>query len=210
MHSLAMILALAVGSGEVNGAVQAQAKSSLRGVELGSSIAELQECPKRANPPIPSLTYISPLESDFPAEMKGVRCFQRTDSKPLLPGAASLKVANLPFLKGAGTDVAVNLLNEKVEYVEMQFLQVHSTAILSALTEKYGKPTKSKNATYQNGFGRSFTGVTATWNMPGAVLTFTQFDREKDWGRVDLMSEVYRARLSQSHDSAVQEIKDKL
>ncbi|MGH8554041.1 MAG: hypothetical protein ACREUD_00420 [Gammaproteobacteria bacterium] len=205
-----MVLALASGSADAGPAAEAQIKSSLRGVELTSSLDGLKECPKRDNPVIPSLTYISYLDSDFPPDMKGVRCFQYTDTKPLLPSASSYVIANLPLLKGAGTDVTVNLLANKVQYVEMRFLQHHSSSILAAVTEKYGKPTTSKDVTYQNGFGQSFNGVTATWNMPGAVLTFTQYDGNKDWGRVDLMSNLYRARLNQSHDSAVQDIKDKL
>jgi len=147
MKPSAMVLVIAAGVASEGGAAS-QIASSLRGVELGSGVADLRECPRRANPAIPSLTYISHFEPDFPAEMKGVRCFQTTDETPLLPSASALVVSNLPFLKGAGADVTVNLVEGKVEYIEMQFLQQYSSTILSALTEKYGQPTASEDVPY--------------------------------------------------------------
>lgn len=189
---------------------QEGASGALRGVELGSSTQGIKECPKSKNPVIPSLKYIAPFESDFPAEMKGVRCYQTTDKRPLLGSASSLVVANLPMVKGAGSDVTVNLLNDKIEYIEMRFSQHHSQAILTALTEKHGKPTTSKEVAYENGFGQTFSGTVATWDNPDSTLTFTQYDGDKDWGRVDLMSDLYKSKLGQSYDSTLQEIKDKL
>lgn len=209
MQTAAMVLALAIAGAGGDGAAP-QSASSLRGVELGSGVAELKECPRHANPVIPSLTYISHMDPEFPEDMKGVRCFQSTDKRPLLSSASSLVVSNLPFLKGAGTDVTVNIVGGKIEYIEMRFLQHHSSTILSGLTEKYGKPTTSKEVPYQNGLGQSFTGTVATWNVPGAVLTFSQYDGQRDWGRVDLMSDTYSAALVNRHDSAVQDARDKL
>ena len=209
MQLLAMILAIASGT-TGGGDSQPQGASSLRGVELGSSIVGLEECPRHANPVIPSLTYISHMDPEFPPEMKGVRCFQNTDQRPLLPTASSVVVSNLPFLKGAGTDVTVNLVDGKIEYIEMRFLQHHGSTILSALTEKYGKPTTSKQVPYQNGLGQSFNGTVAKWNVPGAVMTYSQYDGQRDWGRVDLMSNAYSDRLARRHDSTVQDAMDKL
>lgn len=209
MQTVAMVLALATGVGGGDSAAS-QSAASLRGVELGSGVAEIKECPRHANPVIPSLTYISHMEPEFPGEMKGVRCFQSTDKKPLLSSASSLIVSNLPLLKGAGTDVTVNTVAGKIEYIEMRFLQHHSSTIFSGLTEKYGKPTASKEVPYQNGLGHSFTGTVATWNISGAVLTFSQYDGQRDWGRVDLMSDSYSTALVNRHESAVQDARDKL
>jgi len=184
--------------------------SSLRGVSLASSIEQLKECPTRANPAIPSLKYISDFEADFPPDMKGIPCFQDTDAKPLLPSASAVVIANLPRIKGAGSEVTVNLLAGKVEYVQMRFLQSYSSSILDALKSKYGKPTTLKNVVYQNGFGQTFNGSNATWVMKDAVLTFVQFDGERDWGRVSLVSNRYAHYINKSQDAAVQDIKDKL
>jgi hypothetical protein len=119
-------------------------------------------------------------------------------------------VSNLPFIKGAGADVTVNVVEGRVEYVEMRFLQQYSATMLSALTEKYGQPATSRDVQYQNGLGQAFSGVVATWNVPGAVLTYSQYDRSKDWGRVDLISNTYSAQLVQQHESKVQDVKDRL
>lgn len=189
---------------------QDPANGALRGVDLGSSIQSMKECPLSKNPVSPIFKYIGNFESDFPADMKGVRCFQTTDTKPLLSTASSYIVANLPMIKGAGSEVIVNILNDKIEYIEMRFLQHNSQAILTALTEKHGKPTSSKDVLYKNGYGQTFSGVTATWKNPDSTLTFTQYDGDKDWGRVALMSNLYKSRLNQNYDSSLQDMKDKL
>lgn len=209
MQTAAIVLAFAAAvAGDEHAAPQSA--DSLRGVELGSGVADLKECPRHANPAIPSLTYISHMEPEFPDEMKGVRCFQSTDERPLLASASSLVISNLPFLKGAGTDVTVNIVDGRIEYIEMRFLQHHGSTILSGLIEKYGTPASSREVPYQNGLGQSFSGTVATWNTPGAVLTFSQYDGQRDWGRVDLMSRAYSATLVNRHDSAVQDARNKL
>ncbi|MGH2507982.1 MAG: hypothetical protein ACRDHZ_11350, partial [Ktedonobacteraceae bacterium] len=155
-------------------------------------------------------TYILQEDPDYPENMKGVRCFKHAEHGPLLPIASSYIIDNLPFIKGAGTEVTVNIVNEKIEYVKMRFLEAYSSSFLTALSEKYGNPSTSKNTVYQNGFGESFDGITATWTMPDAVLTFTQYDGDKDWGRVELMSNSYRTQLNKAYDSSMQNIKDKM
>lgn len=181
--------------------------TSLRTVEIGTEAASLPECPKRKHKFLSHIEYIPTYDDAYPNEAKDKLCWKSTTDKPLIPSAQSLIIANVPFIKGAGREVTVTVIDGKIESIDSRFLSEHAQAFQQALIERYGQPTKSESLSYQNRLGAKFSGLSLAWYGKQVTLTFDEVDGSSDWGLLSMRSRKFDAAVKASSSSATDSIK---
>ena len=169
--------------------------ASLRSLDIGTEIAKFPECPKITGKYSKQEKYPSFTE-DFPSDFKDRACLEMPSKPSVLKAASSYQISNLPFIMGAGIQVEVVVIAEKIEAIEFEFTNSRAEYFLSALTEKYGAPTEQKSKQYQNGFGKIFDGTEAKWQGKNVTLTYDEFTNNINWGRIGMYSKVFYMELN--------------
>jgi hypothetical protein len=181
--------------------------TSFRTVEIGTSAASIPECPKRKHKFLSHEEYIPSYDEAYPSEAKDKLCWKSTTDKPLIPGAKSLIIANVPFIKGAGREVTVTVIDDRIESIDSRFLSEHAQAFQQALVERFGQPTRREQHTFQNRLGAKFSGVSLAWYGKQVTLTFDEVDGSSDWGLISMRSLKFDAALKASTSSTTESIK---
>jgi len=167
--------------------------TSLRGVEIGAAVStRYKECPKRDG----DRGYWEWYEKDYPTELKSVPCFMVTKERAVMENSTVLKIDNLPFVLGMGRAVSVTVVDGKIESISVDFLNAHFEQIRAAMLEKYGKPTRSEEKVFQNGYGRVTPAASLGWQGKAVTLDLDEHRAgDREWGRIVMHSRLYRAKL---------------
>lgn len=181
--------------------------TTFRTVEIGSSLSSTPECPKRRNNILQSDEYIPEYDKAYPPEATDRVCWKSTPDKSTIPNAQLLVFSNLPFIKGAGREVTVAVIDERIEAIDSQFLSQYTKTFSQALIEKYGPPSKTEQRKYQNKLGATFTGLSLSWYGKRVTLTFEEVDGSSEWGLMSMRSKKFDDALKLAGSRATESVK---
>lgn len=175
---------------------------NLRTVEIGADFfTNYKECPKRQQKAVyeGEDTYLPGYDQIYKTELKDIACFKDKKLRPVIEGTKRYEVDNLPFIKGAGNSVEVTLINDRVEHIEMKFLNAYREDFYAVIIDKYGKPSSEETNVYKNAYGQTFSGRSLRWNGKSFSLSFDEHipGMDKDYGVIQMHSQVFLTRAEE-------------
>jgi|GEM_PF-3155060 len=203
MHKSTLLFISAISfvlsSSAIAESVWKQEVGNLRGIELGTNAYSVyKECPKKDKNTFSLSPYFSSIDSDYPPEFKDIPCYKVTENRLVVQGAKQLNIDNLMFIQGAGREAVVTLINDRVESIEVEFLNQHFEQIKIAMMEKYGNPSKKETLSFQNSFGQTFLAESLQWNGKSVMLLLDEHrSGDKDWGQIVMSSQTYLNKLNE-------------
>jgi len=92
--------------------------------------------------------------------------------------------------------INVEQIDEKLEHVEATFSGARFDELLTAMTSRFGKPTKSGSTTYQNAFGATSRYPFHLWIGKRVTIMLLQLplNRQETMGTLDYKTAKYLAR----------------
>jgi hypothetical protein len=161
-------------------AAGAQDVMSAFGFEFGKPL-QLQECPyhmignmKMPNEVIPKVTCVVDAQNshmnEFGHALRSIH-FSERDAPPFVYGLTALPLE----------------LNGNLVGISFMTLGVSAqSAVMDALTKKYGPPSSTSSRPVQTLGGARFDAVSALWVTPGVTVTFEEVEGRIDKGRVTI------------------------
>ena len=183
---VAMLLTLFCAGFTVNGQDKSTTYMTVFGLKLGQKFT-LPEC-RRMKITKNHFVY-SGGDSDW--------CYQRIDAsvdeakeQPITNATVliSFPFADRPQLV-SGLSISGQVLDGNLEGIGFNTLGVRdSDEILSALTEKYGKPTAKDSSEVKTQIGATFPRILASWKLPNLVIVFQSITTQINSGLVTIDS----------------------
>lgn len=197
---------------QINASAQTWSNEStnLRGVEIGTDFSSTyKECPKRQRPYLKEAEYWPEYDQNYPAEFKGTPCFKVTKRRPIMAGITLYEIHNLVFIKGAGASVEVSLIDNRVEAIELEFLNENRDFFYEAMVDKYGKPSFEETKVYQNAFGTKFFGRSLRWQGNTVTLTYDELipGSKPEWGIIRMHSQAFLRKIGEWGKDSRQQIR---
>lgn len=184
--------------------------TSLRGVDLGTQITDVPECPKRTDAVLRRTDYWPNYRDDYPGEFKDRVCWMTTQDPPLIKSAKAVKLSNLPFIKGAGQEAMATIVDGSIEALDVRILSEYAATFREAMVEKYGKPSKQTVRQFQNRLGAQFEGASLLWYGRRVTLTFDEVNGSTEWGLISMRTRTFDAALSSQAGDAKSPVKSGL
>jgi hypothetical protein len=119
------------------------------------------------------------------------------------------RIDRLPSI-GFGTPLYVMLIDGKVEYIKMSFLEINSANLLEMLISKYGKFNSYSTSEVQNRMGAKFGKFEAKWIINNCEIYLTNISGDIESGLLMITSEAYRKTILEKRKEEIEDAKDKL
>lgn len=187
--------------------------TNFRGIEIGTKLTDIPECPKRPNALLRDRYYdyySDDSAKDYPEEFKGKVCWKIPQDPPLIRGGKSVVLSNLSFIKGAGREAVVSIVDGSIEAIDVRFLSHYATEFREAFIEKYGSPSKRTVRQYQNSLGATYDGLSLSWYGQKVTLTFDEISGSLEWGLMAMRSHRFDHALRQQQEGAKANVKSRL
>jgi hypothetical protein len=143
-------------------------------------------------------------EKEFSERFPFVRCWQASTIQVAdrICGSSLLSGGDANYGGASVVSIIAMFLNDSLWAVTLTFPSSDTSTLISALTERYGKPAKLEDSTVQNRAGASFDQTKATWKLnDGTVEVYKRSGKVTD-GRVDLKSNAGFAEAIKRQDEA--------
>jgi hypothetical protein len=128
---------------------------------------------------------VSAYEAVFPPP--GLKCYENTCYKQ--------SGSNLFYGDAAVTAAKADLIEGKVESIELVIWEGKFAGVAAALAEKFGKPTQDIDAPVQNRLGNTFPNRRITWNLPDGTIVAQQRSGDVESSSITLSSAKYLKAL---------------
>lgn len=163
----------------------------IKGFPLGGSVSDLRSR-------YPELECGTTYCRVDPMRVMAAQCRGAESERPACRDAVLKRYSWGPLVAGVWT---FGVEDGRVGSFTVTFLHQQFSALRTALTEKYGPPTRSVNVPVQNRMGATFDSTELRWQLPDGAIVVRERDAKVDEGSAGMVATWYADALAAKENS---------